>query len=219
MMIEQLDSQMHDTEVQDVAEEIGDILQAAFTLLIQRRDRQYADAIEPLDAERDTLEQESSSIGEARVNLERLLPAKAREAQRAADALLLAGKQEEATAKLTEAEDAANAPAAMTERQREISARIEVIEAEKRAAARRIFSTCYAEAQSVVRAAERGLFCTLLDGLKASFYQYQERTGTGGTLDRPYSFLVKTSHIQNLTAPERSEEWTAGNRWYSAGGV
>jgi hypothetical protein len=216
-MNEQLETQ--DTEVQDVAEEIGGTLQAAFDLLVERRDREYADAIEPLDAESETLEQESASIGEARVNLERLLPAKAREAQRAADALLLAGRHEEATAKLTEAEEATNAPAAMSERQREISARIEAIEAEKQAAARRIFSTWYAEVQIVVRAAERGLFCTLLDGLRASFYEYQERTGTAGTLDRPHNTLVKLSTLTNLTAPERSPEWTAGNRWYSAGGM
>jgi hypothetical protein len=207
-----------DDEVFDAAEEVGGTLQAAFDLLIERRDRQYAEAIAPLDAESETLELECASIGEARVNLELLLPAKAREAQRAADALLLAGKHEEAAAKLTEAEDAANAPEAMKERQREISARIEAIEAEKQAAARRIFSTWYAETQTVVRAAERGLFCTLLDGLKASFYEYQERTGTGGTLDRPHNTLIKLSTLTDLTAPERSEEWTAGNRWYSAWG-
>ena len=210
--------EIQDTEVQDVAEEITGTLQAAFDLLIERRETAFAEAIKPLDAERDTLEQESASIGEDRVNLERLLPAKAREAQRAADALTLAGDAEGAEAKLQEAQEAANAPAAMIERQREISARIDAVEAEKQATARRIFSTCYAEAQSVVRAAERGLFCTLLEGLKASFYEFQERTNTGGTLDRPYSFLVRPSHITNLTAPERSEEWTAGNRWYSAGG-
>lgn len=206
-----------DTEVTDMAEEIAGTLQAAFDLLIERRDRQYADAIEPLDAELDTLEQESASIGEARVNLQRLLPAKAREAQRAADALLLDGKHEEAAAKLAEAEEAGTAPEAMKQRQQEISARCEAIEAQKQAAARRIFSTWYAETQTVVRAAERGLFCTLLDGLKASFYQYQERTGTGGTLDRPHNTLVKLSTLTDLTAPERSQEWKAGNSWYSGG--
>jgi nucleoid-associated protein YgaU len=205
-------------EIQDVAEEIGGTLAAAFEVLIQRRDTAYAAAIEPLDAEDQSLREEYVSLGDAARNLEKLLPATAREAQRAADALLLAGKADKAEVKLQEAQQADSAPEAMKERQREITARIEAIEAEKQAAARRIFSTCYAEAQSVVRAAERGLFCTLLDGLKASFYQFQERTGTGGTFDHPYSFLVKDSHLQNLTAPERSEEWTAGSRWYSAGG-
>ena len=212
----QLETQ--DTEVTDMAEEVGDILQAAFDLLIERRDRQYADAIEPLDAERDALENESASIGEARRNLEQLLPAKAREAQRAADALLLAGKHEAATAKLTEAEDAANAPAAMAERQREISARIEAIEAEKQAAARRIFASWYEDCKAIIRPIEHGLFVVVLDGLQQSFYDFQTRTNTGGTLERPHNTLVKLSTLQNLTAPERSEEWTAGNRWYSAGG-
>jgi len=115
----------HDSEISDMAEEMSGIMQAAFDLLIQRRDERYAAAIEPLDTERDTLEQESTSIQEARVNLELLLPAKAREAQRAADALLVAGNHQEATAKLSEAQDAANAPAAMAARQREISVRLD----------------------------------------------------------------------------------------------
>jgi hypothetical protein len=135
----QIEQQTQDTEITDVVEEIGGTLQAAFDLLIERRDRQYAAAIEPLDAERDTLELESASIGEARRNLERLLPAKAREAQRAADALMVAGRHDAAQLKLTEAEEAANAPAAMTERQREISTRCEAIDREKGAIARMSF--------------------------------------------------------------------------------
>jgi len=196
------------TEVVDMAEEISGTLQSAFDVLIERRDQQYADAIAPLDAERDTLEQESTSIAEARRNLERLLPAKAREAQRAADALLLAGKHEESTAKLTEAEDAANAPAAMIGRQREISARCEAIEQEKKAIARRIFESWYPDAQRVIRAAEHGLLVILLDGVEDSMNDYQARTGEP---------LIKLSHRTNLTADERSPEWQAGNRWYGGG--
>jgi len=207
----QLDTQ--ETEVQDLCEEIGDILQAAFDLLIGRRDRQYADAIEPLDAERDTLEQESASIGEARRNLERLLPAKAREAQRAADALLLAGKHEEATAKLTEAKDAANAPAAMTERQREISARIEAIEREKKTIARRIFETWYADAQHVIRTTEHGLFVTLLNGVEDSMIDFQTRTGTTSP-NGLTGGLFHSGHVAGLTAPERSDEYRSAGRWY-----
>jgi len=202
----QLETQ--DTEVQDVAEEIAGTLQAAFALLIERRDRQYAEAIEPLDVERDTLEQESASIGEARVNLERLLPAKAREAARAADALLLAGKREASEAKLAEAAEAANAPEAMKERQREISARCEAIEQEKKAIARRIFESWYPDAQRVIRAAEHGLLVILLDGVEDSMNDYQARTG---------ETLIKLFHRTNLTAPERSPEWQAGNRWYGGG--
>jgi len=206
----QLETQTTDTEVQDVAEEIGGTLQAAFDLLIERRDQQYAAAIEPLDAERDTLEKESTAIGEARRSLERLLPAKAREAQRVADALLLAGKHDAAQRKLTEAEEAANAPEAMSERQREISTRCEAIDREKGAIARRIFDSWYCDAQHVIRAAEHGLFVTLLNGVEDSMTEYQVRTGSEGT-------LVKLSHRTNLTADERSLEWQAGYRWYGGG--
>ncbi len=130
--------------------------------------------------------------------------------------LTLAGDAEGAEAKLAEAEEAANAPASMTDRQRAIHARIEEIDSERKAGRQaHLRYVVYADVQSVVRAAERGLFCTLLDGLKASFYEYQERTGTGGTVDRPYSFLVKDSHLSNLTAHERSAEWNSGQRWYS----
>lgn len=204
----QLEQHVQDTEVQDMAEEIGGTLDAAFDLLIERRDRQYADAIEPLDAERDALEIEAASIGDARRNLELLLPAKAREAQRASDALMLAGKHEAAEAKLQEAEDAANAPSAMTDRQREISARCEAIEQEKKAIARRIFESWYPDVQRVIRAAEHGLLVTLLDGVEDSMNDFQARTG--GT-------LIKLFHTVGLTADERSPEWLAGNRWYGGG--
>ena len=204
----QHEDQIPDDEIQGMAVQIGGTLEAAFALLIERRDRQYAEAIEPLDAERETLEQESAAIRETRVNLERLLPAKAREAQRAADALLLAGKHKEAAAKLTEAEVAANAPAAMTDRQREISARCEAIEQEKKAIARRIFESWYPDAQRVIRAAEHGLLVILLDGVEDSMNDYQARTG---------ETLIKLAHRTNLTADERSPEWQAANRWYGGG--
>ena len=202
----QLETQ--DTEVTGMAEEIGGIMEAAFDVLIQRRDRQFAAAVEPLDAEEESLKDESASIQEARTNLEKLLPAKAREAQRAADALLLDGKREEAQAKIAEMEEATNAPAAMTGRQQEISARCEAIEQEKKAIARRIFESWYPDAQRVIRAAERGLLVILLDGVEDSMNDYQARTG---------ETLIKLFHRTNLTAPERSPEWTAGNRWYGGG--
>ena len=203
-----------DTEIQDVCEEISGTLEAAFDLLVTRRDRQYADEISPLDAEREALAEEHAAIETARVNLERLLPAKARVAQSEADRLTLEGKHAEAATKLEEMREAENAPVAMTTRQSVIATRFESIAGERQAIARRIFETWYGECQAVVRAGETGLFITLLDGLKASFSEYQERTGTGGTLDRPFSFLVKDSHIQNLTAPDRSQEWVSGSRWY-----
>jgi hypothetical protein len=207
----QLETQ--DTEVQDVAEEIGDILRGAFDTLIQRRDREYAAACAPLDAEKESLGAEHFALEEARVNLEHLLPAKAREAERAADVLLLAGKHEEATAKLAEAEEAANAPAALIERQREISARIEAIGAEKQAAARRIFACWYPDAQRIIRAAETGLFVTLLDGIEDSMGDFQARTGTTSP-NGLTGGLFHSGHLAGLTAPERSGEYRSAGRWY-----
>jgi len=206
----QLETQTTDTEVQDIYEEISGTLQGAFALLVQRRDQQYADAIEPLDEERDTLEEEAASIAEARLNLQKILPATAREAQRAADALMVAGEQNAAQVKLAEAAEAANAPEEMNKRQRDITARIEAIERERGAIARRIFDGWYADAQHIIRAAEHGLFVTLLNGVEQSMIDYQARTGTGET-------LIKLFHVTSLTADERSAEWKAGSRWYGGG--
>ena len=212
-MIEQLDSQIQDTEVQDVAEEIGGILQAAFDVLIHRREAAFATAIEPLDAEKESLTQEHVAIEEARVNLERLLPARSRVAQSEADALLLAGKHEAAQVKLAEAEEAANAPAAMTERQREISARIEAIEREKKTIARRIFESWYADVKHIIRAAEHGLFVTLLNGVEDSMIDFRTRTGTTSP-NGLTGGLFHSGHVVGLTANDRSPEWQAASRWY-----
>lgn len=207
--------QLESTEIQETAEEITRVLKAAFDNLIRRRDTAFAVASAPLDAEIAALQQEHAAIGTAARNLAEVLPAKSRVAQAEADKLTVAGKHEAAAVKLTEAEEARNEPARMSARQNEISARIAAIASEKQGIARGIFEGWFAECQAVVRAAERGLFCTLLDGLRASFYEFQERTDTGGTLEKPYSFLIKESHLSNLTAPERSEEWNSGSRWYS----
>jgi hypothetical protein len=210
--VRSLEIENPDTEIQDVCEEIGGTLEAAFDLLIERRDRQYAAAIAPLDAEREALEQESASIEEAAHNLELLLPAKARIAQNEADQLTVAGKSEEAKAKLEEMRQAESAPGAMRARQREIANRIEAIEAEKQTAARRIFASWHEDCQAIIRPIEHGLFVVLLDGLQKSFYDFQTRTNTAG--DGVLNTLFKLGHITDLTAGERSPEWASGNRWY-----
>ena len=71
----------------------------------------HANAVAGLNAERAALEQESQGILKAADELKLLLPAKAREAERAADALLLAGKHEAAQAKRDEQQQAEAAPA------------------------------------------------------------------------------------------------------------
>jgi DNA repair exonuclease SbcCD ATPase subunit len=186
----------------EMAEVIADIFSETLTGLIARRDSQYADAIAPLDAERDALAQESASIEDAKENLQALLPARARQAQRQADVLLLEGKDREAKAKIAEAREAAGAPGAINDRQAGISARIEAIESEKRAIKTGVFQTWYGECQHVIRAAEKGLFITLLDGIAASLAEFDPRA-------------ARNVNVRlNLTAPERSEEWRSAQKWY-----
>ena len=173
-----------DTQIVEMAENVTSLFDQTFTELIERRDAEYNTAIAPLDAERESLTQEHGAIGEASANLEKILPARAREAQREADVLTVAGKHEEAEAKIAEAEDAKRAPSAMNDRQREIDERIAVIDREKRAIARRVFEQWYAELLPVCRAAERGFLVILLDGLEDSFTEFMAETGTGATNNR-----------------------------------
>lgn len=217
-LIPEPEQQGQDTEIQDAAEEITGTLQAAFDILIERRNSKYAAAIAELDAEIETLGQERAAIGEAAQNLAELLPARVRVAQAEHDRLLLAGDREGAAVKLAEQKEAEAAPGAMSARKSEISARIEAIEAEKREIAKGVFASWHAELQSIIRATEHGLFLDLLDSARAAMYAYQERHGLGSTLADPYGFLVKDSHLQNLTAPERSAEWASGHRWYGGRG-
>ena len=210
-MTEQLEQ---DTEFRNVCEQIGGTAEGAYELLIERREAALTAAIQPLDAEKETLIKEFRAIEEASADLAKILPTRAREAQREADRLLLEGKHEEAETKMQEAQEAANAPATMTERQREISSRLEAIDAERKVAAKRIFEQWYSELQQVIRASEHGLFIELLDKSRDEMYSFQERHGLGGTLQQPFGFLIKDFHLSGLTAAERSEEWTSGNRWY-----
>src|ERR1035437_1829500 len=66
--------------------------------LLQELRTTFAAATSGLNAEREGLEKESAAIQTAADELRLLLPAKAREAERAADVLLLDGKREEAHA-------------------------------------------------------------------------------------------------------------------------
>ena len=201
-------------EIQEMTDQISSIFKNTLATLIEKRDSRYAEAIAPLEAERETLTVEYNDILTAAHNLEKLLPAKAREAQRKADELLLAGKDKEAEAKLAEAEQATNAPDAMAYRRQKINDRIEAIGHEMRDAAKRIFNEDYPLAQQVVRAAECGVFCTLLDGLVASFYDFQTRTNTGPSADQKETAMVRQFNLSNLTAPERSAEWRSSQTWY-----
>jgi hypothetical protein len=204
-----------DTEVEDCADEIVGTLEAAFDLLIERREAALAAAIKPLDTEEQSLRQEYGSIGSAARTLELLLPARKREAEREADRLLLDGKPEEARAKIAESEEARTAPEAMKGRQREISARIEAIAGERQAIARRVFETWYGELQHVIRAAERGLFIELLDKSRDEMFAFQTRTNTTSP-NGLTGGLFHSGHVVGLTADDRSPEWVSSQRWYAS---
>ncbi len=202
-----------DSEIQDIAKEIGGILEVAFDVLIERRDTAYAAASEPLDSERENLVREHGDIGAAAGTLRELLPARARQAQFEADRLMLEGKSEEARTKLEQMREAESAPGAMQVRQDEIAGRIKEIDAAKRATARLIFGEWYVGCQHVIRAAETGLFVTLLDGLRDSFFTFQSATDTGPD-GSGLGGLFNSTHFENLTAPERSAEWRTARTWY-----
>jgi hypothetical protein len=202
-------------KIEEMAAGIENVFQEAFAALLARRDTAYAAEIAPLDAEKESLLKEHAAIGEAARNLEKVLAAKAREAQREADALLVAGKVGEAELKIKEAEEAANAPAAMRMNRGETSARIAEIDSEKQAIARRIFASWYADCQAMIRPAEHGLFVVFLDGLRESFAAFQTATATGPDSWGRTPGLFNQSHIAGLIAHEQSAEWQAGRRWYA----
>ena len=208
--------QATDSEIQVMADEISAELKGAFDLLIEQRDTAYADAIAPLDAERANLAEEYSALSQASQNLEKLLPAMAREAQRQADALLVAGRIEESEAKAAEAQQAAHGLETMRIRQQEISSRLESIEEAKKAQARRVFRSWHSECKRLIRPLEHGLFVVILDGLQQSFFEFQAVTDTVG--DGVLNTLFTIGDITDLTADERSPEWQSGTRWYSGRG-
>lgn len=201
-------------EIQLICDEIGGAVEEGYAWLIERRDEKIEAEYEPLDAEAQLLRQEHASLEQAACSLQQLLPAKAREAQRRADEFLIAGQPGKAQAKIEEQQEAEAAPGAMRQRQSEISARLEALGEQQKVIARRAFETWYAELQQIVRAAEHALFCELLDKSREEMYVYQDRHGLGASLAQPYSSLIRSFHLENLTANERSAEWTAGCRWY-----
>jgi hypothetical protein len=208
-------TQDRSAEIEDACAEITSATEVAYAFLIERREAALAVAIAPLDAEKESLRQEYTEIGAEALDLQELLPSKARVAQAEHDRLLLAGDRAGAAARLAEQKAAESAPEAMRQRQQKIGLRLTAIEEEKKAQARRVFEVWYSEAQTIVRAAEHGLFIDLLDALRESFVEYEQRTDTGGTLTQPFSGLVQNRHLENLTSPDRSDSWVSGSRWYA----
>lgn len=107
-------------------------------------------AVSGLESERANLENESQGLLKAAEDLRPFLPAQAREAQREADALLLAGKRKEAEARYAEQQRAEAAPAEWETRRAAIAARLKQIEAEQKAIARRVFQDWFPALRAVL---------------------------------------------------------------------
>jgi seryl-tRNA synthetase len=168
-------------------------------LLQQLRDS-YTAAVAKLESERDALEQESAAIQAAANELKLLLPAKARQAERDADAALLSGKPAEAQAKRDEQQQAESAPAKMLQRCRAIDVRIGQIEAEKEAQARRCFAEWYPRLRAAL-VAEQTAMCDALDSSWTGIVRFagaHRIDGIGG--------VIKASMENDLTARDQGVE-------------
>ena len=169
--------------------------------LLQQLHTTLAGAVAKLEAERAELEEESQGIQAAANELKLLLPAKGREAERAADVLLLQGKSQEAAAKIKEQQQAERAPAEMEQRCRTIVVRCGQIEAEKEAIARR----CFAEWYPRLRAALVAEQLSMCDALDASWVGICRYAGDRGLAGQPGGIL--TAGLENdLTARDRGPE-------------
>lgn len=169
-----------------------------------------------LDAERDALEEESQGLQAAADELKLLLPAKAREAAREADALTIAGDNEAAKVKLAEASEAANAPAAMSGRQQEISGRLSAIRGEKEAEARSVFEEWFPELREALVGEQREL-CEALSSAWSGIQRFAIETGTQD-LRRPLaSGRIRSDLTARETGPEKPVfkkllDWFGGRR-------
>jgi DNA repair exonuclease SbcCD ATPase subunit len=168
--------------------------------LLQQLHTTLAGAVAKLEAERDKLEEESQGIQAAANELKLLLPAKAREAERAADVLLLQGKSQEAAAKIKEQKQAERAPAEMEQRCRAISARIGEIASEKEAIARRCFSEWYPRLRAAL-ILEQTALVDALDAAWTGIVRFSGETGTGGI-----GGILKASMENDLTARDQGPE-------------
>jgi erythromycin esterase-like protein len=171
------------------------------TTKLQELRTTFAAATLALDTERDKLEEESSEIRAASNELKLLLPAKAREAERAADVLLLAGKPAEAQAKRKEQQSAERAPAEMEQRCRAITVRCGQIEAEKEAIARRVFAEWYPKLRAAL-VAEQLESVTALDKARDGIARW---AGERGLAAQPGGIL-KALWEDDLTASDRGPE-------------
>ena len=168
-------------------------------LLQQLRDS-YTTATAKLASERAKLEEESAAIQAASQELRLLLPAKARETERAADVLLLAGEPEAAQAKREEQQSAERAPAKLEQRRRAIAVQCDQIEAAREAIARRVFADWFPELRGAL-VAEQLALVDALDAAWTGIVRFSGETGTGGI-----GGILKASMENDLTARDQGPE-------------
>jgi hypothetical protein len=182
--------------------------------MLQELNTTLSKAVAKLESDRDALEQESAEILTAANELKLLLPAKAREAEREADRLLLAGKPEEATAKIQEQKSAERAPEEMERRRYAITARLGEIASEERTIAVRVFQEWYPRLRAAL-VAEQLTMCNALDSAWGGIVRFSGETGTGGI-----GGIVKASMENDLSARDQGPERAIYERlvsWFGGG--
>jgi len=188
-------------QVQTISSTVNALLQELRTL--------YTAATATLDAERAALEADSQKTLKTAHELRLPLPAQAREAQRQADKLLLAGKPEEADAKYALQRLAERAPAEMERRASAISARLWEIVSEKKVIARHVFQEWLPRFREALVEEQR----TMCDGLDLAWEGVQRfalETGiqlAGGTSND----LTAREHGPEKVIFERLMNWFG--RW------
>jgi hypothetical protein len=193
---------VEDRAIPDMCAEVTATTVKAFNLLLARRDAAYLSAISGLETERIKLEGESVSLRESERTLGEVGPARMRQAQFEADALLVAGRVEESHRKIAEAQQAEAEPARTKARQKEINERLEAIEAEKKEALRSAAVDFRESSIQLIRASESGL-ALILDGVRDNLNTLEMQVGA--SLYQP----------AQLTADEKSPAWVTLNRLYA----
>lgn len=178
-------------------ESIGEIVDR----LLDELRSTYTKAICGLEEDRLALNAESEGLQKRAVELADVLPAKARMAAFAADALLAEGKPEESRAQREAQRELENQVPAMERRQQEIVTRIGEIAREEKRIARRCFLVWLPDSRGPL-IKELGETVLALDKMWAGMISYAKDTGT---LDQPGS-IITAGLRADLTPREHGPE-------------
>lgn len=191
------------------ADGISKMFEATFGNLALCLQEDYEAAVQPLDAEQESLARERSEIEEEAARLETLFEPQQRVTNLQADMAKLNGQPEEAEAKLNELEDGRRKIASARERQREIDRRCLELETAKQDAARRVALEWWSQCRVVTLAAERGFLITLLGGLEQSLAEFRQNHSVS-----EYSYeLDEGARLSNLLSDD-SEVHGVGTSLY-----